>query len=159
MLETMGWISILPVTIAIVLAFTTRNTIVSLATACIIGCFVAGKELFGFTDLIKVSLGKEGYNIYGERRTSTSSGRMFENVVLCGHDEICSQIKKAHKILSRFGIISWDFAVDENGEPILIEYNLNYPDVMIYQMNNGPLFGDLTQTVLEDVREKLKKER
>ena len=30
---------------------------------------------------------------------------------------------------------------------------------MIYQMNNGPLFGDLTQTVLEDVREKLKKER
>ena len=104
-------------------------------------------------------LNKEGYNIYGERRTSTSSGRMFENVVLCGHDEICSQIKKAHKMLSRFGIISWDFAVDENGEPILIEYNLNYPDVMIYQMNNGPLFGDLTQTVLEDVREKLKKER
>lgn len=104
-------------------------------------------------------LNKEGYNIYGERRTSTSSGRMFENVVLCGHDEICSQIKKAHKMLSRFGIISWDFAVDENCEPILIEYNLNYPDVMIYQMNNGPLFGDLTQTVLEDVREKLKKER
>ena len=68
-------------------------------------------------------LNKEGYNIYGERRTSTSSGRMFENVVLCGHDEICSQIKKAHKMLSRFGIISWDFAVDENGEPILIEYN------------------------------------
>ena len=71
----------------------------------------------------------------------------------------CSQIKKAHKMLSRFGIISWDFAVDENSEPILIEYNLNYPDVMIYQMNNGPLFGDLTQTILEDVREKLKKER
>ena len=62
-------------------------------------------------------------------------------------------------MLSRFGIISWDFAVDENSEPILIEYNLNYPDVMIYQMNNGPLFGDLTQTILEDVREKLKKER
>lgn len=104
-------------------------------------------------------LNKEGYNIYGERRTSTASGRMFEDVVLCGHDEICNQIKKAHKMLSRFGIISWDFAVDENCEPILIEYNLNYPDVMIYQMNNGPLFGDLTQTILEDVREKLKKER
>lgn len=61
MLETMGWISILPVTIAIVLAFATRNTIVSLAVACILGCLMAGKGVFGFTDLIKVSLGNEDF--------------------------------------------------------------------------------------------------
>lgn len=61
MLETMGWISVLPVTIAIVLAFATRNTIVSLATACIIGCFVAGRGIWGFTDLIKVSLGNADF--------------------------------------------------------------------------------------------------
>ena len=48
-----------------------------------------------------------------------------------------------------FGIISWDFAVNENGMPILIEYNLGYPDVMIYQMNNGALFGDKTEDVLK----------
>ena len=60
-METIGWISILPVTIAIVLAFTTRNTIVSLAVACILGCLMAGKGIWGFTDLIKVSLGNEDF--------------------------------------------------------------------------------------------------
>lgn len=32
MLETMGWVSIVPVALAVILAFATRNTIVSLAT-------------------------------------------------------------------------------------------------------------------------------
>lgn len=61
MLETMGWISLIPVTLAIVLAFVTRNTIVSLAIACITGCFLAGKGFWGFTDLLKTSLGNEDF--------------------------------------------------------------------------------------------------
>lgn len=61
MLETMGWISIIPVGMAVVLAFLTRNTLVSLGTACILGCFLAGKGVFGFTDLLKSSLGNEGF--------------------------------------------------------------------------------------------------
>ena len=47
MLETMGWISIIPVTLAVILAFATRNTIISLATAVILGCFMADKGVFG----------------------------------------------------------------------------------------------------------------
>ena len=61
MLETMGWISIVPVALAVILAFATRNTIASLATACIFGCLLAGKGLFGFTDLLKTSLGNEDF--------------------------------------------------------------------------------------------------
>lgn len=61
MLETMGWISIIPVVMAVVLAFLTRNTLVSLGTACILGCFLAGKGVFGFTDLLKSSLGNEDF--------------------------------------------------------------------------------------------------
>lgn len=61
MLETMGWISIIPVGMAVVLAFLTRNTLVSLGTACILGCFLAGKGVFGFTDLLKSSLGNEDF--------------------------------------------------------------------------------------------------
>ena len=61
MLETVGWISVVPVAIAVILAFATRNTIVSLATACILGCFLAGKGIFGFTDLLKTSLGNEDF--------------------------------------------------------------------------------------------------
>lgn len=61
MLETLGWISIVPVALAVILAFATRNTIVSLATACILGCFMSGKGIFGFTDLLKASLGNEDF--------------------------------------------------------------------------------------------------
>lgn len=53
----MGWISIIPVVIAIVLAIVTKNTVVSLSIACIIGCFLKGDGLFGFTDLIMRALG------------------------------------------------------------------------------------------------------
>ena len=61
MLETMGWISIIPVALAVILAFVTRNTVVSLATACILGCFMSGKGIFGFTDLLKSSLGNADF--------------------------------------------------------------------------------------------------
>ncbi len=57
MLETMGWISLIPVMLAIILAVATKNTILSLIIACIVGCFVAGKGIFGFTDLIQSALG------------------------------------------------------------------------------------------------------
>ena len=53
----MGVLSIVPVVIAIALALITRNTVVSLSVACIIGCFLRGDGLFGFTNLIMEALG------------------------------------------------------------------------------------------------------
>ena len=61
MLETMDWVSVIPVLLAIIMAFITRNTVASLATACIVGCALAGKGIFGFTDLLKKSLGNEDF--------------------------------------------------------------------------------------------------
>ncbi len=56
-METMGILSLLPVVIAIVLALITKNTVFSLALACIIGCFMAGKGVWGFTDVLQSALG------------------------------------------------------------------------------------------------------
>ena len=61
MLETMGWISLIPVIIAIVLAFTTRRTVLSLTVAVVVGCLIAGKGIFGFTDLLKSALGNSDF--------------------------------------------------------------------------------------------------
>lgn len=49
----MGIISIIPAVIAIVLSFATRNTIVSLVVACIIGTLLSGQGLLGFPTLFK----------------------------------------------------------------------------------------------------------
>lgn len=52
----MGFVSIIPVAIAIILALVTKNTVVSLSIACIVGGFICHDGLFGFTNLIYSSL-------------------------------------------------------------------------------------------------------
>ena len=56
-----------------------------------------------------------------------------------------------HKRFAHFRIISWDFAVDENNDIQLIEFNFSPQGIRIHQINNGPLFGEFTVEVLEEV--------
>ena len=58
----MGFISIIPALIAIVLSFATRNTIVSLVVACIVGTLLSGQGLLGFPTLLKTSLGTTSFS-------------------------------------------------------------------------------------------------
>lgn len=108
----------------------------------------------GYTIGIKENgqLNDVGFNILGEKFHKDAAGKSFSSIQLESHQDICEIIKQAHAMLPKFGIISWDFAVDVDREPILIEYNLNYPDVLIYQMNNGPLFGNLTDEILDSIK-------
>ena len=53
--------------------------------------------------------------------------------------------------MAHFRLISWDVAIDENAEPVLIEANLQMGDIDILQPVNGPLFGELTDDVLREV--------
>ena len=61
-LINMGFISIIPPILAIVLSFVTKNTIVSLAIACITGTLLAGQGLLGFPTLLKESLGTTSFS-------------------------------------------------------------------------------------------------
>ncbi|MDZ7643047.1 MAG: Na+/H+ antiporter NhaC family protein [Woeseiaceae bacterium] len=54
--------SLVPASVAIVLAFVTRNTVFSLAVACIVGVFIAGDGLLGFPNLLKRALGTESFS-------------------------------------------------------------------------------------------------
>jgi Na+/H+ antiporter NhaC len=53
---------LIPAAIAIVLAFITRNTVFSLATACLVGVLVAGQGLMGFPELLKNALGTTAFS-------------------------------------------------------------------------------------------------
>jgi Na+/H+ antiporter NhaC len=55
-------LSLIPAAIAIVLAFITRNTVFSLATACLVGVLVAGQGLMGFPELLKNALGTTAFS-------------------------------------------------------------------------------------------------
>ena len=58
----MGFISVIPAILAIVLSFITRNTVVSLAVACIVGTLCAGQGIFGFPTLLQNSLGTTSFS-------------------------------------------------------------------------------------------------
>jgi hypothetical protein len=60
-------------------------------------------------------------------------------------------IRTLHARLGHFRLVYWDVAIDEAGEPVLIESNLRTGGLNVIQYNNGPLFGDLTEKVLTEV--------
>lgn len=60
--ESLGALSLVPALVAILLAFTTRNTVFSLATACLVGVLLAGEGLMGLPDLLKRSLGTTAFS-------------------------------------------------------------------------------------------------
>jgi len=75
----------------------------------------------------------------------------LNNIEIPNFKDILDIVKNEHLKFPRFGIIAWDFTIDINGNPILIEFNLDFPGCNHHQLAEGPLFGDLTQTVLEEV--------
>ncbi len=60
--DYIGPLSLVPATVAIVLAFATRNTVFSLAVACLAGVLVAGEGLLGFPNLLVGALGNEDFS-------------------------------------------------------------------------------------------------
>ena len=60
--DYIGPLSLIPATVAILLAFITRNTVFSLAVACLAGVLVAGEGLLGFPNLLVGALGNEDFS-------------------------------------------------------------------------------------------------
>ena len=46
-----------------------------------------------------------------------------------------------------FSWIGWDVTVDEDGKPVVIEYNILNPGTVLYQFG-GPLFDNRTELAL-----------
>lgn len=61
--------------------------------------------------------------------------------------------KQAMKLSGISKMISWDFAVDESGEPVLIEMNINYGELDFHQLCNGPILGSQTKEIVKEVIE------
>jgi len=60
--DYIGPLSLIPATVAILLAFITRNTVFSLAVACLAGVLVVGEGLLGFPNLLVGALGNEDFS-------------------------------------------------------------------------------------------------
>jgi len=75
----------------------------------------------------------------------------FEDTMLPGVKEGTQLVEQAHEKLLYFDIVSWDIAIDRKGEPHLIEIGVDLQDINYHQRTTGPLFGHLTEDVLNQV--------
>lgn len=95
---------------------------------------------------------KFAYTYYsGEKSDRHPQGMIFDGFKIPSFDKACDLVRKAHPIIAHFRLVSWDIAIDQNGEALLIEANMRKGGLNLLQFNNGPLFGDLTKKILDEV--------
>lgn len=64
---------------------------------------------------------------------------------------------KMHASIPEIGVVNWDFTIDEDGEPILIEANVNGGSIWLSEMAHGcGCFGEKTAEVLQWIRQQEK---
>lgn len=79
-------------------------------------------------------------------------GTSFESVTIPSFKECINLATSlARRFCSVSRLIAWDLAIDETGSPLLIEVNFSGGQLDFNQLCNGPIFGVLTEEVLNDV--------
>lgn len=79
----------------------------------------------------------------------TPNGIKLSTIRIPNYEGVVETIKKVHCQLPYFNIVGWDFAVGEDGTPIMVEFNTKPGQNQIG--GKEPTFGDRTDEVLEDV--------
>lgn len=90
----------------------------------------------------------------GEKYERHPQGLVFDGYKVPSYDKAIELVKNAHPLIPHFRLVSWDIAIDKEGDPILIEANMRKGGINLNQFNNGPLFGDITEKVLDEVFKK-----
>lgn len=92
------------------------------------------------------------YNTRGYSWKQHPQGVTFKGYKIVGYEKCREMVKRlAGRLLTTSRLISWDFAIDPEGDPVLIEVNLTYGGVLVHQLCNGPIFGDRTEDILNRV--------
>ena len=80
----------------------------------------------------------------------SGKGTFDDSFVMPSMDKVYAEVKRIHPRIAHFKCVGWDFAVDEHGDPILIEFNA-FPGLDCSQVTCcRPIFGEQTDWILED---------
>lgn len=107
------------------------------------GMFVVG------VDLETGKLFDKGYYSCGVSLDKAPNGQEFAGLQLPDIKKMISVAEHMHSQMPFAGFVGFDIAFDKNGEPVVMEYNLNKPGAYYYQITSGPLFGERTQEVID----------
>lgn len=77
----------------------------------------------------------------------TDSGVKLDGYEIPSFDKVIDFVKEQHLYMPWFDLIGWDIAINKEGNPVVIEFNIT-PDLS--QSANGPAFGEYTEMILKD---------
>ena len=90
----------------------------------------------------------------GERIQRHPQGLVFKGYKVPAYEKAVALVKHAAPLIPHFRLVAWDIAIDKNEDALLIEANMRKGGINLCQFNNGPLFGNLTERVLNEVFQK-----
>ena len=88
---------------------------------------------------------------FNDHRSHPYSKVTFGDVKIPDFKRLKDSVCDMHKLNFYCDIASWDIGVHRSGEPVLIETNLKNQGILLHQIVNGPLFGELTEEVFRTV--------
>lgn len=78
------------------------------------------------------------------------TGIVFEGYKINCFEKVITAAMKMCMMIPQVGSVNWDFTIDEEGEPVLIEANMNGGSVWLIEMAHGcGAFGELTPDILK----------
>lgn len=90
------------------------------------------------------------YGTPSEKRINTTDvGTVLKGFQIPGFDSVIAEVKELHTRLPYFNIVGWDFGIDQEGKPVMIEWN-RAPDLS--QTAHGPAFGDMTEEIFNRIK-------
>lgn len=66
-------------------------------------------------------------------------------------ERMIHEISLLHRRLSHFKIINWDIVIDSDNKTRILEYNLIDSSIDWHQANIGPIFGESSDIILEEI--------
>ncbi len=97
------------------------------------------------------TLSNYAYDAIGNKFTTHPDGGDFSQVKFDFMDDVKNLVKEAAQRFPHFRLIGWDIAINENNEPIIIEANLTMSGLDVIETICGPVFGEYTEKVLNEV--------
>lgn len=80
-----------------------------------------------------------------------TTGVVFDGYQIPSFADAVELVKRASRMVPHFRMVAWDVSVLEDGTPTLIEANLYDGQLDSHQIHNGPLFGEDTKKILDEV--------
>ncbi len=94
-------------------------------------------------------LADKGYYSCGISLDKAPNGEAFAGMQLPNFEKALEIATHIHSQMPFAVFVGFDIAFDKDGEPTVMEYNLNAPGVYYYQLTGGPVFGARTKEIMD----------